>query len=59
MRKMSEQRYERDPIKVVAEIREEQYMRGYKDGYMRGKEIGAKEGIRKGINEIEHFYHKK
>lgn len=49
---MSEHLNEREFMDVVKEIREEQYMRGYKDGFMQGRDVGFKVGIEKGLKGV-------
>ena len=43
----------RDIMDVLRESGDEQYMRGYKDGFQQGKMIGFENGIKKGIREME------
>ena len=42
-----------DLIDLVGRVREENYMRGYKDGFQQGRLIGFEDGMKKGIREME------
>ena len=44
---------DKDILVVMGRVREEQYMRGYKDGFQQGRMIGFEDGIKKGIREME------
>ena len=50
---MSEQLTNRDVMDVLRETGEENYMRGYKDGFQQGRIIGLEDGIKKGIREMK------
>ena len=45
----------RDVMDVLRESGDEQYMRGYKDGFQQGKMIGFDKGIERGLKEIERM----
>ena len=43
----------KDVMDVMGRVREENYMRGYKEGFQQGRIIGFEDGIKKGIREME------
>lgn len=43
-------------MKILRQIRIEEYNRGYHDGMIAGIGKGFDRGIKKGINEIEKFH---
>ena len=50
---MNEELSNKDVMDVMGKVREENYMRGYKDGFQQGRMIGFENGIKKGIREME------
>ena len=46
---------DKDIMDVMGRVREEQYMRGYKEGFQQGRMIGFEDGIKKGIREMERI----
>ena len=52
---MNEEMSNKDVMDIMGKVREENYMRGYKDGFQQGRVIGFEDGMKKGIREMERM----